>query len=395
MELFSKALNEVSIGDIETIVHDKIPESRVLDYKLEIHPATDAGNKEFLKDISAFANTIGGYLIYGVNEEEGMPVDIKGVEIDDFDKMKLRFENLLRTGVDPPVRGVDFVAVDFEESKKVVVVQVPKSVARPHVVKIKDHFRFYGRNSSGVYMLEVDDLRRAFLASETLGTRIRNFRNDRLAQIATGEGHIQLIKGAKVVLHLIPVSAFELGNRYDLRAVSSSDIQPMIEVGGWDHRHNFDGLAFFRGNITKGNVLEYTQIYHNGIIETVNAELLNVYNQRKAIPSPEFEQGIVRAFGSHISVLKKLGVDFPIWVALSLLGIKGYQMYDPRSLSMQLGNRYPIDRDELIIPEVQVEQPQVLGEEVLKPAFDAIWNACGYERSFNYDENENWKLRES
>jgi len=244
-------------------------------------------------------------------------------------------------------------------------------------------------------MLEVDDLRRAFLASETLGTRIRNFRNDRLAQIATGEGHIQLIKGAKVVLHLIPVSAFELGNRYDLRAVSSSDIQPMIEVGGWDHRHNFDGLGFFRGNITKGNVLEYTQIYHNGIIETVNAELLNVYNQRKAIPSPEFEQGIVRAFGSHISVLKKLGVDFPIWVALSLLGIKGYQMYDPRSLSMQLGNRYPIDRDELIIPEVQVEQPQVLGEEVLKPAFDAIWNACGYERSFNYDENENWKLRES
>ena len=49
-----------------------------MDYKLKLHPATDAGNKEFLKDSSAFANTVGGYLIRGVDEKEVIPTSIRG-----------------------------------------------------------------------------------------------------------------------------------------------------------------------------------------------------------------------------------------------------------------------------------------------------------------------------
>lgn len=64
MELFGKALIDVSIDDINTIVHNKIPESRIIEYKLELHSETDAGNKEFFKVISAFANTVGGYVIW-------------------------------------------------------------------------------------------------------------------------------------------------------------------------------------------------------------------------------------------------------------------------------------------------------------------------------------------
>jgi predicted HTH transcriptional regulator len=112
MEPFNKPLSEITIDDISIIVRDKVPESRNLDYKRELPPLTEAGNKELLKDISAFANTVGGYLIYGVDEKEGVPTEILGVEVEDFDKLKQRFENLLRTGADPVIRGVDFHAVD-------------------------------------------------------------------------------------------------------------------------------------------------------------------------------------------------------------------------------------------------------------------------------------------
>lgn len=391
MDLFVKALSEVSIDDIGAIVRDKIPESRTLDYKLEVHLPTDAGNKEFLRDISAFANTVGGYLIYGISEAEGMPVGIKGVEVDDFDKMKLRFENLLRTGVDPPIRGVDFVAVEVRDSKKAVVVKIPKSIARPHAVKIKKHFRFYGRNSSGVYPLEVDDLRQAFLASETLAIRIRNFRAERLSQIAVGETPIPLIKGAKIVLHLIPVSAFELGTKYDLTRVSSIGFPP-IYASGWSHRVNFDGLVTYMDVPEEGYAYNYTQIFQNGIIEAVDALLLQRREEGGlGIPSVAYETKLVEALNTYLTICWKLSVDLPIWICLSLVGVKDYVMWANQRLFLR--KVHPIDRNELVIPEIQVEHRDVSSARILKPAFDSIWNACGYQCSLNYDENGNWKLQ--
>lgn len=390
MELFNKLLNQVTLEDIQTTFQDKVPESRTLDYKLEIHPMTDGGNKEFLKDVSAFANTMGGYLIYGIEEKEGIPTGIKGVHVEDFDKLKLHFENLLRTGADPVIRGADFQAVNFEDLKKIVIIKVPRSIARPHAVKIKNHFRFYGRNSVGVYPLEVDDLRQAFLASETLATRIRNFRTDRLSQIAVGETPVPLIKGGKIVLHLIPVSAFELGKKYDLVKVPFSDLPP-IYASGWNHRVNFDGLVTYMGIREERYTYNYTQIFHNGIIEAVDALLLQPREEGKIfIPSKAYEIKIVEAVNKYLSICSKLNVDFPIWICLSLIGVKNYIMWvDSR---LWLDDVRPIDRNELIIPEIQVEQGDIPSEYILKPAFDSIWNACGYERSFNYDNNGKWNV---
>lgn len=389
MELFNKPLNQVKLDDIQTIFQDKVPESRILDYKLKIHPMTDGGNKEFLKDVSAFANTMGGYLIYGIEEDEGIPIGIEGVYVEDFDKLKLHFENLLRTGVDPVIRGVDFQAVDLDDSKKIVIIEVPRSIARPHVVKIKNHFRFYGRNSAGVYPLEIVDLKRAFLASETLATSIRNFRADRLSQIVVGETPVPLIKGGKIVLHLIPVSAFELGKRYDLTRVSGSDLSP-IYASGWNHRVNFDGLVTYMDIREEGYEYTYTQLFHNGIIEAVDALLLQPREKDKiGIPSVAYEKQLIQALNSYFLVFSKLDVDFPIWVCLSLIGVKDYVMWVSERLWIR--DVHPIDRNELIIPEIQVEQGNVPSKYILKPAFDSIWNACGYERSFNYDNKGEWK----
>ncbi len=247
MEPFNKPLSELTVDDINIIVRDKVPESRSLDYKRELSPSTDAGNKELLKDISAFANTVGGYLIYGIDEKEGVPTEILGVEVQNFDELKQRFENLLRTGVDPVIRGVDFHKLDLNESRKVVIIKIPRSIARPHAVRIKDHFRFYGRNSSGVHQLEVEDLRRAFFESETLATKIRNFRSERLSAISTNETFMPLLPGAKSVLHLIPDSSFELGKRYDFGKEWALDFPPIYN-GDWSRRITFDGIMTYCGN---------------------------------------------------------------------------------------------------------------------------------------------------
>jgi hypothetical protein len=55
-----------------------------------------------------------------------------------------------------------------------------------------------------------------------------------------------------------------------------------------------------------------------------------------------------------------------------------------------------INQDNLILPEVLVENTDIAIESAMRSSFDMIWNAGGWQRSFSYDEsgrfkNENWR----
>ena len=385
MELFNEPLNKLIIDNIKIIVQDKIPESRTLDYKRELPPQTDAGNKELLKDISAFANTVGGYLIYGIEEKEGVPTEILGVEVNNFDGLKQRFENLLRTGVDPVIRGVDYCAININDLKKIVILKIPRSIARPHVVKIKEHFRFYGRNPSGVHQLEIEDLRRAFLESESLAAKIQNFRADRLSAISTNETFVPLYNGAKIVLHIIPDSSFELAKKYDFGYSWTMDFPP-ISSSGWNRRITFDGIMIYWDNQQNGLIYDYTHVFYNGILEAIDTYCLT---KSKTIPASDFERIIIDAVNKYLKFFKKYQIDFPAWICLSLIGVKGYTMLE--NAFVYTGEIHPIDRDELFIPPIRIESYDLSAERILKSAFDSVWNACGYKQSSNYDEKGNWK----
>ena len=46
--------------------------------------------------------------------------------------------------------------------------------------------------------------------------------------------------------------------------------------------------------------------------------------------------------------------------------------------------------DTLVLPEVVIEDRADQLEKVLKPLFDTVWNAFGFNRSSNYDAEGNW-----
>ncbi|MBN1845337.1 MAG: ATP-binding protein [Sedimentisphaerales bacterium] len=384
--LFNKPLSEVTLDDIESLAENKVPESRTLDYKRDLYGENDAGKREFLIDVSAFANTLGGYLLIGIEESDGIPKHITGIEIDNTDQHRLKFENLLRTGVDPPIRGIDFHAVKVDSSRTLLIIEIPRSVSRPHAVTINKYFRFYGRNSTGNFPFQVDDIRRAIVESETFFDRIRIFRSDRIAQIASGETPVPLPDSGKLVLHVIPSSSFESGKRYELGDSISMGLKPIYASGGL-HRYNFDGIITYR-KLQEHMAICYTQIFHSGIIEAVDTLLLTPKNGMAGIPSLAYEKALIKSLKDYLSTIEGLGVGHPTWICLSLLGIRGYRLLVPDSLCFEECN--PIDRDELIIPEIQIVEGNHSAEDILKPAFDSIWNACGYKRSFNYNEDGNW-----
>ncbi|HVC80408.1 MAG TPA: ATP-binding protein, partial [Chloroflexota bacterium] len=105
--------NAVAWDDIEALVTVGRPEDRALEYKQELPGNSDDDKKEFLADLSALANTAGGDLIYGIEEQRdaqgkptGIPTSIHGITVANMDSEIRRLENLLRDSVEPRMLGI-------------------------------------------------------------------------------------------------------------------------------------------------------------------------------------------------------------------------------------------------------------------------------------------------
>jgi len=365
-------------NDLQELVDNQIPESKTIDYKESLTGNSDSDKKEFLADVSSFANAAGGYLIYGMRENSGIASELCGLKSIDADAEIRRLDNIIRDGIKPRIPGVSLWAIPLRTSRDAIIIRIPMSWASPHMVTFKNDSKFHSRNSAGKYQLDVSELRAAFVLSETTTERIRNFRIERLSKIIAGETPVLLNETAKIILHIIPFGAFNPAARFDVSSLASDvgKLQP-ISAPGWDTRHNFDGYLSFKNQLT------YLQVFRNGIIEAVDASIMEPEGSELTIPSLLFERKLLDALPRFLAIQRQLGVEPPLFIILSLLGVSGYTM----GVNTSRLDTYPIDRDALILPEIIVENFECNPSEVMRPIFDAIWNAAGWPRSMHYNEN--------
>jgi hypothetical protein len=90
------------------------------------------------------------------------------------------------------------------------------------------------------------------------------------------------------------------------------------------------------------------------------------------------EDILIKGLEDYIKMEKILEFEPPFFVMISLLGVKGYKI-----------SHIEIDRDSLILPDILLEDYESESERILRPAFDAIWQAAGIGRSTSYDEEGN------
>ena len=394
MSIFTKGVDEINELDLQELADQKFSEWKTVEYKEKLSVGSEAERKKFLSQVSSFANAAGGHLLYGVRATDGVPEEVVGMEIANPDAEVLRLEEIARTGIRPRIPGLLMRAVTVKTDRVAIVIRVPKSWARPHQVIFNGEFRFYSRASNGKYVIDVDELRSLFSLSESAAERIRNFRADRLGQLIADETPIQMDENAKLVLHVVPLGAFDTAAKFDLATIKNetSLLMPMRTGGGWSGaRHNFDGLYTHADH--KGLSYSYVQVFRNGIVEMVNSSLLDPnYDNRKIIPSVAYEDEVRQALKRCLEIEKKLGAEPPFVIMLSLLGVKDYVMAVSQRRSFNDG--HPIDRDMLVVPESLIEIFEAPTDKTLRPILDVVWNAAGWPGTINFDEEDNWKPHE-
>lgn len=100
MALSNISFDELSERDLLDQVHAGVPEGVLVDYKRDLYGRTDSEVREFLKDVSSFANTAGGHLIIGMDESSGTPTALAPLTGFDPDQELQRLENMARDGIE-------------------------------------------------------------------------------------------------------------------------------------------------------------------------------------------------------------------------------------------------------------------------------------------------------
>ncbi len=392
--MINKELQLITEQDLKALVENAVREKNDIDYKRELTIETDADKKEFLADVSSLANAGGGDLIIGIIEDRatGEPNEVKGIVLDNVDKEIQRLDSMIREGISPRIPAQTICPIKLENGNYVLILRISQSWISPHRVIYKGSDKFYSRNSSGKYPLNVEELRSAFTLSETLRNKINNFRTERISKIIAGDTPVNCLDGSKIVLHLIPLISFNRTYHYDIKSVADSPsyrslMYPINHAPNW-FRYNIDGyITHTSGRDEKS--FSYFQLYQNGIIEAVEAFMLAADNEKKIIPSDTFEDEIIKAVTRYLKLLQIMKVAVPIFIYLTLVGVKGYR-YLIYTIHPFL-DKFPIDKNILNLPEHIVENYSEKAPAILKSSFDVLWNASGFSED-NYYKAGEWNF---
>ena len=382
-----KPLEQITELDLAQLKDTGTAEGRTLDYKLQVH----ADAVDFRADVCALANTSGGHLILGVEEQGGTPVGIPGLSDPNPDAVKLRLEQILGSNIEPRLPNVGLRDVRLSNGRWCLVIRVPQSWAQPHAV-VKDQSRkFWARHSSGNFVMDVGQLRTAFTLSANVEERIRDFRIQRLNHLqASEEG------SARVVFHLIPVSAFTTSSRFDLSIIRSNGnyYQDLLRWG-YNARHTLDGLIYCHApsanQIPPGN---FVLFFKNGAVEAVETHETQTGGERHPyFAGFAYDRILVENLRRLIGLQRALGVEPPIFVMLTIVGVSGWSIWVD-AFRYAVDTAHPFDRDLLPLTAIMVDDLGTPPAVVMKDILDELWQASGWPRSFSYDDNGNWAPRE-
>jgi len=125
--LYRKQIDQISWDDVTNFCEQGIAENTYLDYK-------EAFPKNFSKSISSFANTLGGLILIGVQEDkQNKPVlPIKGIP---FEKgLSEKVTNIILGNITPPIFPEIQVCLSENKKDAIVVIRIPQSNETPHAI---------------------------------------------------------------------------------------------------------------------------------------------------------------------------------------------------------------------------------------------------------------------
>lgn len=133
---FGAALSEVTAEHVRGLVTSAVQEDFDLDFKAQMYGNSDADKRDLATDVAAMANSAGGVIVIGVEENEhAQAVAAPGVAISDEVERRI----LQITAGISPAPAVTVRRISLDEAAPghgFVLIATPRSLAAPHAVVV-------------------------------------------------------------------------------------------------------------------------------------------------------------------------------------------------------------------------------------------------------------------
>ena len=268
----NKSLLECSESDLQIMIHNPdYRENQYLDYKksfsfIEMQKRgcsieqVDAKVAEFRNDICAFANSEGGYLVYGIKEDQAMVAELTGIEINNPDQFELDLRNKMVL-IMPKAPPIQIRLIPLLSGKYIVILYIEHDFYAPYIhLENKTNYKVYKRYGNRNLVIGYTELKNMFIQSRALENEIIKFRHERI------RFHSGTDEEKHLVFHIIPESfmyekkpliIIEKKEGKYFRAVFSNTRANAISVPCVDGIRCHDDRGNERGTIFNNGIIEY------------------------------------------------------------------------------------------------------------------------------------------
>lgn len=157
MDFFEK--EDYNIDDIIALIDNDAEESVHLDFKAAGSLSKDDKKKaEIAKDVSAFANSDGGIIVYGIEEQEHKAHALSYIDGNTYTKEWL--EQVIQDNIQRRIEGLEIFPIRYngDITKSIYIVKIPRSSNTPHMSADKCYYKRNNFRSVKMEEYEVRDL---------------------------------------------------------------------------------------------------------------------------------------------------------------------------------------------------------------------------------------------
>lgn len=383
--IFKKQFQDIEWNDIDLLISSEQLETEHLEYKREVPGNSDSNKKELLADICSFANSDGGFLIYGIGEDRasGKPA------IQPFGNLNAetnRIEQIITTGITPRLISYKVKAITPQQnSDGIIIIKIEKSWIGPHMVSVEQVNKFWIRKQSGKFPMDYNEIKTSFLVSGKIEDRVREFCNSRELALHQ-QSTVRSIKNERsLMLHVVPLSTFShrLADIQDLK--NDNHLMMPLSQDSTSWRINLDG---FSRSTVSDRVESYVQVFWDFTHEFADSFIMESYNKPNEVFIGRIGIAVSKALRISFENMERLNIHGPKVIILRLNGLKNVALVNTK-------NNYEapreFDRARIVLPDILDADGDHL--KIAGQLMNSLANAAGYEKALLV-ENGVWTAGE-